>query len=86
MSGCLVSALILSAGTLPAYAYNPYDGNYGDTPCTIKARDNSGGTPYGTGFREKRNSSSAYVIGSRLITKIKVVMGLLFLSKESLYE
>lgn len=61
VSGCLVSIFILSAGTLPAYAYNPYDGNYRDTVCTVKAINNSDGTPYGTGFREKRNSSSAYV-------------------------
>ncbi len=37
VSGCLVSIFILSAGTLPAYAYNPYAGNYHDTVCTVKA-------------------------------------------------
>lgn len=44
VSGCLVSIFILSAGTLPAYAYNPYDGNYRDTVCTVKAINNSDGT------------------------------------------
>ena len=53
----LASALIVSCAALPVFA-----GNYQDKLETVKAQDNSGGTPYYTEiYREKEDATSSYV-------------------------
>lgn len=69
---CMAFAMVFSSAAIPAFAYDNNNnnrkvvssyrsGNVHDSLWHVAAIDNSGGTPYYTDFREKRDYTSSYV-------------------------